>query len=221
MDGLSDTAMRDVTPKALVPSTRDFHHYRHISREGSIAPPSPLSYSGAATQIARIASPVGSASSSRYPMPASRSSQFEPRSFSPSPMRMYRDSTPLPSIEALGTPVPRPPIPPPPPPPPSILKPTKQRAKRKSLGVQGSKVEKAQSRNVTAKQRKTTGKMVKQDAKDTKEAKEMGTEKKERKFRGVVTSIERTIVQKDGTPPRRSARNRGREGMVSYEGMGG
>jgi hypothetical protein len=224
VDGLSDTAMRDVTPTTRVPATREFHHYRARSRDGSVAPPSPLSYSRATAQIARTSSPHGSASSSRHLMPTSRSPHQEARSQSPMRRNLERESTPLPSIETAGTPIARPPIPPPPAP--VALKPAKQRAKRKSLGVQGSKVEKPKSRNVTAKQRKATEKLVKQDAKDTKEAKEKGTEKKGGKVKEAVAKIEKmaqrpTVVQADGTPPRRSARNRAGGRVVSYEGMGG
>jgi hypothetical protein len=219
VDGLSDTAMRDVTPTAHIPATREFHHYRARSRDESVAPPSPLSYSRATAQIARTSSPHGSASSSGHLMP---------RSSSPMRRNLKRESNPLPSIGNAGTrrpgiPLPRPPIPPPPAP--VALKLAKQRAKRKSLGVQGSKVEKPKSRNVTAKQRKATEKLVKQDVKDTKEAREKGTEKKGGKVKEAVAKIEKlaqrpTVNQADGTPPRRSARNRTGERVVSYEGMG-
>jgi hypothetical protein len=66
--------------------------------------------------------------------------------------------------------------------------------------VQSSKVEKPKSRTVTAKQRKATEKIVKQDVKEKKEG-------KKGKVAEAVAMIEERL-QGDGTPPRRSARIR-------------
>ena len=216
VDGIpDDVSMRDFTP--TVPGSRAFYR----SREDSMAPGSPTAFSRSRLSVPRTSSPTLASSPTRHLMPTAMSPR--PESQPPSPRRMPEaddtpDATPSQPRSYTQHPIPAPPIP--------IssapgLKSTKQRAsggKRKS-GVQGSKIEKPKPRNVTAKQtRKATEKIVKQDAKDTKEGKKGGTVKDE------VARIEERL-QADGTPPRRSGRIRERVASGSpkpnYKGMGG
>ena len=214
-DGIDDVNMRDVTP--TVPASRAFHR----SREGSVAPGSPTSFSRSRLSVPRTSSPSMASSPSRHTMPAPRSPRPESRPSSPRrpPVRDDTpgpDDTPIQATRQARHAIPAPPVPSSTAP---GLKTTKLRGKRKSA-VHGGKVEKPKSRNVTAKQRKATEKIVKQDTKDTKEGKTKGKGK-------VAEAVARIEVgmQVDGSPQRRSKRVKDRVASGSpgpdYKGMGG
>lgn len=185
----SDTSMHDATPTQL-PRQASF------TREGSVLPDAPP------VPEAEPLSPPGSPYSHVPPVPAIPS---------------HHQS----SVPQQYAHIPAPPIPVSP-----TLKPRKQRATSTSNGgnakrntksaVHGSKISKAQPkpRNVT---RKATGKKVKQAVDriedSVRQAEEAEEEEKQRvTSRGSVKSWAMDdVLQKDGSPPRRSARVRQRE----------
>lgn len=221
IDGIDDIAMRDITP--TITASRAFHR----GREGSVAPSSAGSFSRSRFSVPRTSSPIYPSSPSRHLMPAPRSPRHE--SQPPSPRRFQdtsRTYTPAPVPPPNYTLIRAPPIPSSS----STIKPGKQRDKdkdkdksRRKSGVQGSKIEKPKSRNVTAKKRKDTEKIPKPDMKDMKEA-GAGAKKKDCKVAEAVAKIEERI-QRDGTPPRRSERIKKRiiSGSLrpEYRGLGG